>query len=415
MRQRLRCCHGSVRRGAKHSVNVDPSLHRNAKTKRTNCPVKFSIRRISASGFWHITSSHLIHNHDPITSYNTPIYKPPTAAQKTRAKKLLNTAGPSLGRSKLQKLLNDEFPDRPLSLNQASNLVQSYRNDDVSRMQDAGGDIALIVQRLSELKAQDPRWVVHFEVNPTTRQFEKLYWSSPGQVDLLHRWNDVIINDITLGRNKYNLPLNIFVIVDGQYVTQNVGYSFLNSETTESHQWALRHLFGMLPLRVDRVFVSDHDLALEKAIELLGDDAPFHLLCLHHLAGNFVLQLKRILLLDFDACYSQFWLVYYSLSPDAFEAAWTAFISKWPLAAPYLNDQLYPTRKRWAWCYVKSRFTAGVRTSGRIERENRVNRDFGDSSTPLHTICDRLISRSIEQDEQSRLRKRQVSHPLSQP
>lgn len=177
-------------------------------------------------------------------------------------------------------------------------------------MKDAGGDIALVVKRLSELKAQDPRWEVHFDVHPTTRRFEKLYWSSPGQVDLLLRWNDVIINDITLGRNRYNLPLNIFIIVDGQYRTRNVAYCFLDSETTESHQWALRHLFHILPPQFDRVFFSDHDLALEKAIELLGDGRPWHGLCIHHIAGNFVLQLKKILLLDFDKCYSQFWLVY---------------------------------------------------------------------------------------------------------
>ncbi|KAF8319136.1 hypothetical protein DL93DRAFT_2054055 [Clavulina sp. PMI_390] len=227
---------------------------------------------------------------------------------------------------------------------------------------------------------------------------------TPSQVDLARRFGDVIINDITLGRNRYNLPLDIWAVIDHHNRTRTIAFAILDSESTGSHGWALGHLFNILPPLAFRPYFSDHDLALEKA---LTQHDVWHGLCIHHISGNILLQLRRILLGRFDQFFADFWRVYYALSPAAFEHAWSQLVENYPEACSYLEEQLYPTRDRWRWASVMSRFTAGVRTTGRVEGENRVNRDFGDSSTPIHVLFERLLERINTQDEQAKLRNRQ--------
>jgi hypothetical protein len=89
---------------------------------------------------------------------------------------------------------------------------------------------------------------------------------SPEQVSLSHHFSDVIINDIAMGRNQYGLPLNVFVIIDQFFSTQNIAYSIHTSETADEHQWALDCLFAVLPPYGDCVFFSDTDLGLDLAV-----------------------------------------------------------------------------------------------------------------------------------------------------
>ena len=80
------------------------------------------------------------------------------------------------------------------------------------------------VSQLLQKKEADPRWVVHVEVDAKTNHFCRLFWMSPQQVDLAHRFGDVIINDITLMQNQYNVPLNIWVVIDHQFKMRNIAY-----------------------------------------------------------------------------------------------------------------------------------------------------------------------------------------------
>jgi hypothetical protein len=151
--------------------------------------------------------------------------------------------------------------------------------------------------------------------------------------------------------------------------------------------------------------MSDHDPALSKAVAEYG---IWHGLCIHHVSGNIVKNLARLLGNSFDAFFAEFWKVYYAISPEELELGWGRLLTAFPLTQEYLQSELWPTRERWAWTYVMTRFTCGVRTSGRIESEHQKNRDYGNSKTPLHALVEKLIERSDSQNVSERLRDRQV-------
>ena len=82
---------------------------------------------------------------------------------------------------------------------------------------------------------------------------------------------------------------------------------------------------------------------------------------------------------------------------------------KYPAAQKYLEEELWPTHTRWAWAWVGTRFTCGVRTSGRIEAENHVNKLFSGPKTMISTLVENLINRKKEQEEKTTLKVRSVS------
>ena len=373
------------------------------------CPARVNVRLSVETGLYHFANVNLTHSHPAPHDDHLPNFLPPSERQRELVRDLATIK--SLGRSEISTLLAARFPDHPLSLRQVTNLLDHARRSARQSVQTLGGDFVAVVEKLNQLKDQDDRWVIRFEVDEHTRRFKHLFWMSPGQVTLAQRYNDVIINDIAMLRNQYGCPLNVFVVIDQFFATRNIAYALHTSETTEEHTWALNCLFEILPPCPERVFLSDADLGLDAALSRRPrSDVAFHGRCLHHLDGNVVKKLAPILGAAFQSFREAFWSVYYAVSPEALEAAWHDLLTKYPAAREYLDQELWPDRERWAWTYVATRFTCGARTSGRVEGENRINKLLGDSKTTAFELVTRLIERSNAQTDQEALRVREVCH-----
>jgi hypothetical protein len=405
-RLRLRCSCSSQRQ-AEHDKKIDPTDFRRGRTKRCSCEARVNIR-LSPAGYYYVTSLNLTHNHPATHDDHLPKFSPPSEAQKGLVRDLASIK--SLTRTDIHMMLTTQFSNHLLSLRQVSNLLDDARRTARNSVKDLGGDLVAIVDKLMKLKQADHRWVVHVEVNETTRHFERLFWMSPNQVSLAQRFSDVIINDIAMGRNMYRSPLNVFVVIDQFFASRNIAYSLHTSETADEHRWALDCLFEVLPVCPNRVFFSDADKGLDLAVSRRSTaEVSFHGRCLNHLDGNVTKNLAAHLGALFQSFREAFWSMYYSISPAALETAWTALVDKFPAAAPYLQQELWPDRERWAWTYVSTRFTCGVRTSGRVEGENRINKSLGDTKTSIHDLCMNLIKRAEGQEDDEAFRIRNVS------
>ena len=192
-------------------------------------------------------------------------------------------------------------------------------------------------------------------------------------------------------------------------LTRNIAYSLHTSETADEHEWALDCLFAVLPPCADRVFFSDADLGLDLAVSRRpSSEIAFHGRCLNHLDGNIVRKTAPLLGPLYQSFREAFWMVYYSISPTALEESWNDLLAKFPAAQPYLENEIWPDRERWAWCFVAPRFTCGVRTSGRVEGENSVNKQMGDSKTSVYDLAMKLITRAEAQGDLEAMRVRSV-------
>jgi hypothetical protein len=376
---------------------LDPSDHRVSKTIRKNCPARVIVR-LNRDGLYRLTTVCLDHNHATLADDELPPYFGPSNEQKALVQDL--SLARNLTRRDVRTLLTARFLDRPLTLSQVSNLMDAAKRSRRNHVEDLGGDMVATVTRLLEMKEADSRWVVHVEVDAKTNRFSRLFWMSPNMIDIGRRNSDVIVNDITLMRNQYNVPLNIWVVIDHQFKTRNIAYALQTSETIEDHQWAIDHLFAVIQPPPDGAYFSDADQAISSVLKTRG---VWHGLCLHHLSGNITKNLAPVLGALFQSFLTSFWHTYYSISPEVFETRWNRLLDDFPRCRNYLGRVLYPTRERWAWAWVATRFTCAVRTSGRVESENRVNKLFGNTKTSFSDLTKALISRADDQVASERL------------
>ncbi|KAJ7923163.1 hypothetical protein B0H13DRAFT_1865121 [Mycena leptocephala] len=96
-----------------------------------------------------------------------------------------------------------------------SNLLNEARRTNRNALTGIGGDMVAVVQRLTDLKAADERWV-----------------------SLAQRFSDMVINDIAMLRNMYA------------------------KQQTSMNEWALNLLFSVIPQHLDRVSLVTFPLGL---------------------------------------------------------------------------------------------------------------------------------------------------------
>lgn len=102
--------------------------------------------------------------------------------------------------------------------------------------------------------------------------------------------------------------------------------------------------------------------------------------------------------LNGQASKKTFGQAYRAVSPEEFDRLWTILITRYPNTKAYLEADLYQCRERWAWAWVSIKFTAGVRTNGRAEVENRVNQYFSGAKTSFFQLFSSLNERTKAQD-----------------
>lgn len=402
-KQTLRC-NRYYHRKAKHLPHLDPSDYRQGKTIKTDCNAHVNFNRIPNSTQWHVTTFDIMHNHEREVPVGGVATRPPTKRQKDLVKTLASDS--QFTRGHISTLLQKENPDRPLEPRQISNMINKVRAEGRAEVNALGGDVASIIAKLQEKIQNGEGWRYHLRLDEKSTVVG-LWWQSPEQAELGQRYYDIVINDNTYNRNQYHYPLDIGIAIDSHGMSRNIWYAFHALEDVETHEWVFRcHLDSAG--RPPEVLASDRHPSL---IAASGNTMPLtnHLFCLHHLDGNVAINLRPALGHQWESFTRDFWTTYRAVSPDEFQRLWTDLITKYPASESYLNRELYPCREKWAWAWVSHVFSAGVRTNGRVECENRVNKAFGGPKKTLLQLFTSLNERTVGQRAKEMVAVRQVS------
>lgn len=386
----------------RHRLSIHPGNRRRGKTIRTECMAHININRVKGSSRYYLSLVDTHHNHPPVIPVSGKAQRPPTAKQREIVTTYATDS--SFSQCQIKHLLNHQSSDRPLEDRQITNLINQSREEAREAVSALGGDAAAVVARLESLRQQDNRWEIRTRVAEDGR-VTAIWWQSPAQADLILRFPDILINNIAEYRNQYGYPLNIGIVVDDFGHSRNVWYCLHERQDADTHAWNLRNHLSTAP-RAPEVFASDRDAALESAVPKIMP-STFHFICLHHLCRNIVKNLRAAVGSEWNGFVNAFWSLYQSVSPGMFDARYSALIQQFPASAAYLN--LFPVRQRWAWAWVSCRFTTGIRTNGRVECENQVNKILSGPKVPFVTLVDRLIERMGEQTTKHLISTRNVS------
>ena len=179
-------------------------------------------------------------------------------------------------------------------------------------------------------------------------------------------------------------------------------------ETAEMHEWmfcCLAPVFSAPP----NVFMSDFDLGVDAAFPRVFPYTD-HILCLNHVYGNLPRNLRGLLGSSMPSFNSAFWKLYMSPTPERFDHQLAALSAEFPTVIPYIEGTLLPVKERWGRAWVGMKFTCGLRTNGRSESEQAINKSLGGPKVSLSTLAKRLNEHVLNQDEQYRRSIHEVRH-----
>ncbi|KAJ3516162.1 hypothetical protein NLJ89_g1290 [Agrocybe chaxingu] len=389
------------------SRNIDPSDYRKSKTIKTGCMAHVNVNRVAESGDWCVTLTDFEHNHPRATPEGAPVQRPATKEQKAAIGQLATDPSNHFTRGQIAAVLSTQTGTSKLEPRQISNIMMSARREAHTEIERLGGDINAIIASLQKKAQEEHGWNWRLKVDENM-VVTGIWWQSPLQADLAKRYGDVLLNDNTYNRNRSGYPLNIGIIIDGHGSSRNVWYALHAVEDRSHFSWVLQSHIETTGYAPD-VFMSDRHAALISSVQ---ETMPLtdHCFCMHHLDGNVDQNLRRTVPpTEWSQFKDGFWAAYRAVSPEEFDRHWRELTQRFPSAQKYLDNELYPCREQWAWAFMSHKFTCGVRTTGRVEGENRVNKAIGGPKKSLKELFDGLNKRTDGQSVQELIKVRDSS------
>jgi hypothetical protein len=287
--------------------------------------------------------------------------------------------------------LSHEFPNDNFGGHKkakaVSNAINNARLSKSEAIKDVGGTMGLLANRMEMLRTEDPGWRIHFHHDGD--RLTRLFWQTPQQAALSQVFGAVVFMDSSYNRNEYGMPLATFLVIDEANASRNIAHCIHSDETAEAFEWMLVHLKTTIEddawttitkdtsvetrpkflFKINVIF-TDRCAAMIVAIRRTLPDA-FHAFCIFHIHLNMQEALLGRLGKKWDDFIEAFWYVYRCAVPETFDKTWERLLVRFPEARKYLTESLYPCREHWAWAWVGTQFTAGQRSTSRVESEHK--------------------------------------------
>ncbi|KIJ40587.1 hypothetical protein M422DRAFT_49113 [Sphaerobolus stellatus SS14] len=221
-----------------HDMKIDPSDQRQSKSIRFECYAHYNLNWVGASEMFTLTTVVHDHTHGRNLAVGAKAPCPVPLEVKKFIQKYANK--PSFSHSQIKSMLSNNFPEQELTSSQITNIMNEACSQSKRDVQELGGDFAAIIQSLQEKVANGEPWNYHLKIEETTGTVTLLWWQSPEQAALTHRYPDILVNDCAANCNHYNYPLNIGIIIDNFGNSQNAWYALQAQEDLETYRWVLQ-------------------------------------------------------------------------------------------------------------------------------------------------------------------------------
>ncbi|POW13311.1 hypothetical protein PSTT_03808 [Puccinia striiformis] len=261
-----------------------------------------------------------------------------------------------------------------------SNALQKIRHDDLAGR-------TPIEALLCILKETNWLWDIK---TTSTGQVQNLFFAHPGSIHLARINHHVALLDSTYKTNKYKLPLLHVIGQAASNQSFSIAFCFLTYEDDENYLWAVNNLKKHIwrPQRTPKVFITDRDAALRKALSVVFPDSQANL-CTWHLNKNIATNCKK----NFGSATTEdgwdnfmvLWnKVTYSKTADIYVdrlRELESFLATRPVVLEYLKSSILPVKElfvvAWACQYAHLR---NLNTS-RVESGHAYLKTFINSST----------------------------------
>ncbi|XP_031254114.1 protein FAR-RED ELONGATED HYPOCOTYL 3 [Pistacia vera] len=204
------------------------------------------------------------------------------------------------------------------------------------------------------------------------QRLKNLFWADAKSRHDYSNFCDVVSFDTTYVRNKYKMPLALFVGVNQHYQFMLLGCALISDESATTFSWLMHTWIKAMGGQGPKVIITDQDKTLKSIVSEVFPEAS-HCFCLWHVLGKVSENLGHIIkqqenfMAKFEKC------VYRSWTEEEFGRRWWKLLERFELREDEWMQSLYEDRKQWVPTYMRDTFLAGMST---VQRSESVNSFF---------------------------------------
>ncbi|CAK9176478.1 unnamed protein product [Ilex paraguariensis] len=233
------------------------------------------------------------------------------------------------------------------------------------------GEANILLEFFTQMQSMNSNFFYAIDLSEDQR-LKNLFWVDAKSRHDYINFSDVVSFDTTYVRNKYRLPLALFIGVNQHYQFMLLGCALVSDESAATHSWVMRSWLKAMGGHAPKVIITDQDTALKPIISELFPSAH-HCFCLWQILGkvsenlNHVIKQNENFMLKLEKC------IYRSWTDEEFEKRWRKLIERFDLKDNEWVQALYEDRTKWVPTYMRNAFLAGMAT---VQRSESVNSFF---------------------------------------
>ncbi|XP_062107020.1 protein FAR-RED ELONGATED HYPOCOTYL 3 isoform X2 [Humulus lupulus] len=233
------------------------------------------------------------------------------------------------------------------------------------------GDLKILLDFFMQMQNVNANFFYAVDVGEDQR-IKNLFWVDAKSRHDYANFSDAVSFDTTYIRNKYKMPLALFVGVNQHYQFMLLGCALVSDESVTTFSWLMQTWLKAMGGQVPKVIITDHDKVLKSVIFEVFPTAH-HCFCLWHILVRVSENLGHVIkkhenfMAKFEKCIYRSWTV------EEFEKRWWKILDKCELRGDEWIHSLYEDRKQWVPSFMRDALLAGMST---VQRSDSVNYYF---------------------------------------
>ncbi|XP_052620945.1 protein FAR-RED IMPAIRED RESPONSE 1-like [Lactuca sativa] len=351
----LQCDRGGCYRDR---LSIGDKRKKNTGSRLISCPFQI-VGKKEYDGGWILKAKNLSHNHEPSTDISRhPSFCRLSPNDVQSVKNMMLSGIPP---RQILSSLRQGNPNLPAVSRTIYNLKAKIRKENL-------GNRSTVSALFEEFEKEGFIYdILHNSIGHITH----LFIAHPLSIKLAKAFSNIFIMDCTYKTNKYNMPLLDIIGVSCFNTSFYSGFVFLEREDEDSYIWALSVFKKTLENREPSVIMSDRELALMNAINMVFPNTT-NLLCIWHIEKNVLANCKKHFphTEEFDIFMSSWNNVAYSTSKTIFEHNWgefELFYQTKKVAIEYIKKTWLPWKEKFVSAWTENYLHFGNRSSSRAE------------------------------------------------
>lgn len=233
------------------------------------------------------------------------------------------------------------------------------------------GDLKILLDFCTQMQSMNSDFFYAIDLGEDQR-LKNLFWVDAKSRHDYTNFNDVVSFDTTYIRNKYKMPLALFVGVNQHYQFMLLGCALVSDESATTFSWLMQTWLKAMGGQAPKVIITDHDKAMKSVISEIFPSAH-HCFYLWHMLGKVTENLGHAIkrhenfMAKFEKCIHRSWTI------EEFEKRWCKILDKFELKDDEWMQVLFQDRKQWVPTFMRDTLLAGMST---VQRSESVNSFF---------------------------------------